>query len=684
MKDLHKGFNRTILEIILIFIIAALAYLPKIAEASIYRDDWYYAMDRLIGGPGVFQEMFKIDRPARGPLFEAYYQAFKVEPLPYHITSFIWRLFGGFAGLYLFNLLFPGKKHFALYLAILFMLFPGYSRWLEGFENQPRILSSTLEVISIALTLQAIKSSTRISKVLSWAGAFLTGWAYISFVDFSFGMEVFRFLCVYIFANRENPQYSIFNKSLKALHSWLPAAIIPAGFLFWRLFIFHNERPTTDIALQLSYLFASPLRTGMLWLIRLFQSSVNIAFLAWSMPTAQTLFNYSVSQILYGIFLAALAVVAIIIVETFFPAEKEEKTNCLQSQSKNWQFEVMLISLMGIIAGVMPVIAANRFATLGNYSHYALPASLAGAVFIGTLIFSIHSPRIRLAAISSIVFLAVLTHYTISLRIVSEETIISNFWHQMVWRAPGIQPGTTLVVNYPSVDYGQDVDTVAGPANYLYFPQSTNQIPATYPLSALEQGEQSSKDILTNREKSYMFQYRTHMSEVNYTKLLIISQPSENSCVHIMDAKWPRLSADDPYRMSVIAPLSKIERVVTDATAPIPDVSIFGHEPKHTWCYYYQKAELALQKRDWDQILKLGDEVIKQDFHPNDPGEWMPFLQAYAYSGNTKILPTIAKSFKQDLFYRKQACQILQEMNRVQYRMTPEVVGEVNRLFCED
>jgi hypothetical protein len=74
MKSLRKHRHTPLLDILLILAIAAVVYLPNLSQATIYRDDWYYVMDRLIGGPAVFQEMFSIDRPARGPLFEAYFQ----------------------------------------------------------------------------------------------------------------------------------------------------------------------------------------------------------------------------------------------------------------------------------------------------------------------------------------------------------------------------------------------------------------------------------------------------------------------------------------------------------------------------------------------------------------------------------------------------------------------------------
>jgi len=684
MKFQLKSNTQRLIEIILIIVIAALAYLPNITKASIYRDDWYYAMDRLISGPGVFQEMFSIDRPARGPLFEAYYDLFDIQPLPYHLSSFAWRILGGIAALYLFNLLWPDQKRAALCMALLFTLFPGYSRWLEGFENQPRIISSFLEVLSIALTLQALKTTRTVPRAAVWIGSILTGWAYIALVDFSIGMEFFRLACVFVLVSQRMPTSTLIKKAIVTLRAWALAALIPVGFLFWRLFIFHNERPTTDIGLQLSALTNTPLHTALLWFIRLFQTTVNVAVLAWSMPTAQTLFNYRASDTMMGILLAVLAVAALVLAEYLIGKIKPNDLVQPLPETKSWKIEAIVIGLLGVMAGVVPVVMANRYATLGNYSHYALPASLASAVLIGGLVFSITSPRIRLGFMSLLVLLAVMTHYAISLRITQEELSVANFWQQMVWRAPGIKAGTTLVVNYAGVDFGQDTDTVAGPANFLYFPAQTGQIPAIYQLSALEQGDSASQDILENPKKSYTFSYRTHESKINYAKLLVISQPGEDSCVHVMDANWPRLSQSDPYPISLVASLSKVDQISSSATPPVPAKYIFGAEPAHAWCYYYQKAELALQTRDWKQIVNLGDKAIQQDLHPNDVIEWMPFIQAYAYTGNSQILASFAKAFKKEPYYKKQACQVLNKMNETQYRLTPTVLSEINRLFCTE
>jgi hypothetical protein len=78
-------------------------------------------------------------------------------------------------------------------------------------------------------------------------------------------------------------------------------------------------------------------------------------------------------------------------------------------------------------------------------------------------------------------------------------------------------------------------------------------------------------------------------------------------------------------------PLSDTSRIITTGKdTPAMPKDLFGKEPLHTWCYFYEKAELARQAGDWLQVAKLGDKAIGQGYAPSDPYEWLPFIEAYA------------------------------------------------------
>ena len=114
-----------VIEIAALLLVTTLTYLPNLTKATIYRDDWYYMVDRMMGGPSTFPYMFHIDRPARAYLFEAYYRLFGVGPAPYHAATFAWRLLLGPGALWLFSLLWPGRRRAVLLMALLFIIYPG-------------------------------------------------------------------------------------------------------------------------------------------------------------------------------------------------------------------------------------------------------------------------------------------------------------------------------------------------------------------------------------------------------------------------------------------------------------------------------------------------------------------------------------------------------------------------------
>jgi len=212
----------------ILFVISAVVFLPNIGGLTYFKDDWYYIYDGLIAGSKVFHPMFSIDRPARGFFFEIYYSLFGPYPLPYHIGAFLWRVLAAIAALWLFNLLWPKERRFAFFTALLFALYPGYFWWISAIEYQPMIASLALQVFSIVFTVKAVQSTGRAAKIGYLIGAILTGWAYIALVDYAIGMEVFRFLCVYVLVARDVQGVSA--KVLATVKVWAWNLLIPFGW----------------------------------------------------------------------------------------------------------------------------------------------------------------------------------------------------------------------------------------------------------------------------------------------------------------------------------------------------------------------------------------------------------------------------------------------------------------------
>jgi hypothetical protein len=672
---MRKLSERFLFQFLLVAVLTSIVMLPNLTKATIYRDDWYYTLDRLKGGPQTFIQMFSIDRPARGPFFEAYYSLFGIQPAPYHAMSFLWRLMLGLAGLWFFRLLFPRRAFPALLFALLLVLYPGYVRWMEGFEDQTHIASLTLQTISIALSLAAVRAQDLVKKIVFWFGAILTGWANLLIVDYSAGMEAFRLFC--ICAIVWSSSSSLILRRVKAVFlAWLPAVLIPVGWVFWRFLIFQNVRPETDLSLQFSSIAGNPLLGLTDWAINFVRSVAYTLVLAWTGPAFNNLFSMRTSTIVIGIIIG-ISTAGIVLVAFLVANHAEPRDDELE---ESWPWQAILLGIAGVFGGVLPVVLTNRWAMFQAYSHYALPASLASALFITGVIYLLPLKWTRAWGLIIIFFLAASSQYSVSSAVLAEEQTISSFWQQMVWRAPGIRDGTELVARYPGVNFGEDIDAVNGPANFLYYPDYDTELPVTYHIVSRSQYQWAAQQF---RVGGITYQsYRTHSFAIKADQVLVVSQATAKRCVHVIDKRWPWYMYDDTETVLLIGPSSDVGNILPGAVAPVLDKRIFGPLANPGWCYYFEKADLAVQMQDWLTVRSLRQEVEQNHLKPYDPLEWMPFLQSAAAVDDldevNRILDLATKTKYQEL----QVCNVLKGMQAAKVVFSDQVQHVISIRVC--
>jgi len=198
---------------------------------------------------------------------------------------------------------------------------------------------------------------------------------------------------------------------------------------------------------------------------------------------------------------------------------------------------------------------------------------------------------------------------------------------------------------------------VWGPANLIYYPEFAPITPTYLDLSAVILNKGNSLSIIEERDLG-THERRGIYSELDLSKTLIISMPTRGSCVHIINGDHIELSEEESEEIHIIAASSKIDQILIEENPHIPDTNIFGKEPIHNWCYYYEKASLARQRGNWEEIIILGEEVQRQRLHPIDWVEWMPFLQAYAYMGEIEKARALVTIIKEKHFLQFQACNL--------------------------
>jgi len=219
-----------------------------------------------------------------------------------------------------------------------------------------------------------------------------------------------------------------------------------------------------------------------------------------------------------------------------------------------------------------------------------------------------------------------------------------------------MKPNTALLTDQLPIDYETDLSFTA-PINWMYAPNyKRSNLPYALFYTEKRLGGVSFPSLEPNTEISLPM--RRVSFQGSASQVLVIYMP-KNGCLRVLD---PERSDDVTYgkqsRFLVNAiPLSDLSNIMLDSdqTVRIP----FLMEPEHTWCYYFAKAELAYQQSDWKKVVDLIDEAKSLGYEPEDPFEWLTYIEAQALMGNIEAAEKLSNdTFKQADGIRKGLCEV--------------------------
>ena len=650
-------------QILWIAAISALAYLPLVAKFGYSADDWYLMWAAKTYGTQAFYAIFSVDRPLRAYLMIPAYSLFGENPLGYNLSAYVFRVLGGLAFWWLLKMLWPKASQATAAMALLFVIYPGFLSQPNAIDYQSHIVALTLAMASLALTVRMLVSKVSLPlRAGLLLASILSGWIYLGLMEYYIGFEIIRAALVLLLALRTPGNWLTRLKT--SILNWLPLALTAAVFLYWHTYIFVSERKATDAGAQLGRVLVSPLGSLLGWGISLLKNLVTVLVSAWYIPLSQTVGLLNTWQMLAGMGLGLLAMLGAWFLMTQLPADHEP----------DWRTEAVWLSAASLVGGLIPVVLANREVYFPYYSRYSIISSTGAVMLLVTLIFWLPQKFWRQTALSAFVMIAMLTHFGNSISAARESASMNQFWWQVAWRIPMLEKNTTLIASYPVVSILEDY-FVWGPANLIYYPAKVNpgMQPAIY---AATPSDETTQKVL-NQERQVYDKRRNIVTYANYRNMLLLTQPTLESCVRAIDGTQPEISSNDSPNFIKMSPFSESEHIqYTGNLSTVPQV-VFGAEPPRTWCYYYEKASLARDTGAWNDVVALGNTAYAAGFSPSDPIEWMPFLQGYAVQGNLAKLNEIALVLS-DKNYRQDACRILQNTPAI----SSPVLEKIKILFC--
>jgi hypothetical protein len=382
------------------------------------------------------------------------------------------------------------------------------------------------------------------------------------------------------------------------------------------------------------------------------------------------------------------------------------KLNLSAGEPKTFAVSALLIGLIGIVLGRIPSFAAGLPLTLqSSYDRFMISMMLGGSLFATGLIeFLLRNSRIKMYIFALLIALGIGQQFFNANIFRRDWTKQQEIYWQLAWRIPAMKPNTALLTDQLPIDYETDLSFTA-PINWMYAPDYTRNatlalagsarvVPRAVGGSPVDErgnlpyalfytekrlGRVSLPSLEPNTEISLPL--RRVSFQGSTSQVLVIYMP-KNGCLRVLDAvRGDDITYGRQSRFLVDAiPLSDPSNIILDSdqTVKLP----FLPEPEHQWCYYFTKAELAYQQNDLKKSIDLIDEARSLGYKPEDPFEWLTYIEAQALTGNVEGAEKLSNdAFKQDNGIRKGLCEVWKRVQPENYTGGDEI--RVNQMLSD-
>ncbi|MCJ7434170.1 MAG: hypothetical protein MUO77_11855 [Anaerolineales bacterium] len=588
---------------VILFIITVLAYGLLIPQLGFYWDDLGMSWIRYQLGTDAMTKYFSTNRPVWALLYQVTTRVFPYQPIYWQIFALVLRWLT--AVLVWMNVRRVWHR-FAFAAALLFLVYPGFNGQWASYLFSHFFIVLCFFLLSFYLTLRKRWVWTALAMLFSALNLWM--------MEYFFVLELTRLFWIWILLRDEYPDL---RQRLRAgLWAWCPYLIVFASAVLSRLLIFNNQIYNP---FSLREEFAkTPL--GTIW-----DLTMNVLSSFWTTTVAAWGQIFQFPNPATDGPRTIVVYLAVVLITAFLIAYYALRT-ISDNKLSNPLHAIILGLLMLPFAGA-PFYLTNVPVSLAfPASRAVLPFMLGVSLVVVGLLQYIPS-KARVFILAMLIGLAAGRQFLWSNDFRRAWESQKNLFWQMTWRAPALEPGTIVMTN-EELDFYAD-NSLGAPLNLIYAPDNhTSRVDYVffYPTNRLG-------GALTSLEPNQPVTYDYLAGQFNgNTSQVVAFYYAPPKCLRLLDPVIDpdnHLIPDETYLRDA-AKLSSTRPISNQVIARIPE--IYYPEPVHTWCYYFEKADLARQLKDWKQVVKLGDKAFGLDDYPNDPVERFVFIEGYAHN----------------------------------------------------
>jgi hypothetical protein len=236
------------------------------------------------------------------------------------------------------------------------------------------------------------------------------------------------------------------------------------------------------------------------------------------------------------------------------------------------------------------------------------------------------------------------------------------FW-QLIWRAPNLQPDTLIITYQPQTQFLPD-NSITAILNWIYDPDNHSAI-VHYKLFDLAYR----LPFLASLEPDTPV---SHIGFSGSTSQALVISSTPGTCLRVLTPEDARL----PHLSETLIPalhLTNTDQIITGEEVQPP--AFLEPEPVHGWCYYYAKAALAEQQGNWEEVVSLEEQANNLGLTPLSPAELTVFIKGYAHVGQAdRSLELSEKAVGMDPAFSPLICQVWENIPPSTYASQSETI----------
>ena len=612
------GKSPFVFPVALLFLCIA-AYGLLIPQLGFYFDDWPVVL--VIKEKLNFWEYYTYDRPFSAWTFVLTAPLFGLKPLYWHLFTLVlrWLTCLGMWGTLV--QIWPQRKQEAMWITFLFAINPAFIQQPIAVAYSQHFITYAFFFLSVGTMLAALQSK-RWFWPLMLVSLFSEG-MHLFTMEYFWGLEFIRPFLIFLLPS--NTQGAFKNRVMYALRNWTPFFILLLIAVVWRMFFVQLPIDDPNELEWLQLLREAPWQAIVQWFQSFVRDWMFLLFTSWGKSFQPNLVDFQIPSLTISWVITMLAGMG-----TYLYFRLTESSD---ESSSSWHRQVIFIGLVAMFVGMWPGWIVGRQITIGLYSdRLALPAMFGvSLILVGILEPLVPKRLYRILILSGVVGLSVGVHFRKANDYRWDWESQTRFFWQLSWRIPDLQENTAIFSDGAIFTYTGEYPTGSA-LNVLYNPQ-TGSFEQPYWFFELDSGFHRDMRPILNGWSIENGVRNLHYSGNGNDGISIFYEP-EGQCLWVLSEK-DLLNTDVPALTASALPASHLERIlITTDKKNIPDTDVFGPEPPHTWCYFYQKADLARQQGHWEQIVALAQEAEQKGYDPDNPYEWAPFIEGYAFTEN--------------------------------------------------